>query len=149
MPSRSFSISPATRSTFPAGSTTSPWRWCSPTAASTRSSTPPSTASSRPASDAWRRNRNWINSCVRLPPVCRTNTIVSQRLFFVVTNSCVSDGVLHADISCRQHSRSTSCSCRVTSVRCLVVGPSRWLTPWPGTQFGEIPSSNSGITMLI
>ena len=33
------------------GSTTSPWYWCSPTAVSTLSSTPPSTASSRTASD--------------------------------------------------------------------------------------------------
>ena len=36
------------------GSITSPWCWCSPTAVSTLSSTPPSTARSSRASDDWR-----------------------------------------------------------------------------------------------
>jgi len=44
------------------GSTTSPWHWCSSTAASTLSSTPPSTASSRTASDVWWRRWSWVSS---------------------------------------------------------------------------------------
>ena len=47
-----------------AGSTTSPWFWCSPTAVSTLSSTPPSTASSNTASDVW--YRNGIERCLNL-----------------------------------------------------------------------------------
>ena len=54
----SFSTFSATRSTSRTGTTTSPWCWCWPTAASTLSSTPPSTASSSRASDVWNAMQN-------------------------------------------------------------------------------------------